>query len=71
MAYSFPLMQEIYSLLRHSVEGQILTYSIQANSFISLRVYVRNLCWQSYTEEEEEEEEEEEGGFGFPSHLLS
>jgi hypothetical protein len=31
---------------------------------------VRNLCWQSYTEEEEEEEEEE-GGFGFPSHLLS
>jgi hypothetical protein len=30
---------------------------------------VRNLCWQSYTEEEEEEEEE--GGFGFPSHLLS
>jgi hypothetical protein len=65
-------MEEIYSLLRHSVEGQILTYSIQANSFISLRVYVRNLCWQSYTEEEEEaEEEEEEGGFGFPSHLLS
>ena len=64
-------MQEIYSLLPpHSVEGQILTYSIQANSFISLRVYVRNLRWQSYTKEEEEEEEEERG-FGFPGHLLS